>query len=144
MNDVVEVVFVDDKGFLDPDQVVRLVKGERWAASLSAQQIIDSFNSPASIVFSLFLADNFEDPAGRVLIGIARAITDGIVFSTFTDVIIHPEWRRRGYGTVLFRKALAHPKIKPTVKIISTRDAQDFYVRKFGFYNDIVLRLNRQ
>jgi ribosomal protein S18 acetylase RimI-like enzyme len=70
---------------------------------------------------------------GARLIGFARVLTDGIYRATLWDVVIHPDYQRRGVGEELMGRLLAHPVLSRVEKFwLNTRDKFGFY-EKFGF-----------
>ncbi len=70
---------------------------------------------------------------GRRLIGFARVLTDRIYRATLWDVVIHPDYQRKGVGEGLMKKILSHPVLSQVEKFwLNTRDKQAFY-EKFGF-----------
>jgi ribosomal protein S18 acetylase RimI-like enzyme len=70
---------------------------------------------------------------GGRLIGFARVLTDGIYRATLWDVVVHPDYQRRGVGEELMNRILAHPVLSKVEKFwLNTRDKFGFY-EKFGF-----------
>ncbi len=41
-----------------------------------------------------------------VLVGVARVITDGYRYAALADIVVHPDYQRRGVGRQLMRRAL--------------------------------------
>lgn len=70
---------------------------------------------------------------GDRLIGFARVLTDRVFRATLWDVVIHPDYQRRGIGDALMERILSHPVLSRVEKFwLNTRDKSTFY-EKFGF-----------
>ncbi len=66
-------------------------------------------------------------------VGFARAAGDRAVFARISDVIVWPEHRGRGVGTVLVKALLDHAELSSvSAWMLNTSDAHSLYVR-FGF-----------
>lgn len=80
-------------------------------------------------------------------VGFARASGDRAVFSRISDVIVWPEHRGRGVGTMLVEALLAHPELKTvSTWMLNTSDAHGLY-RRLGFQpvtGGNEMRLDRQ
>lgn len=51
---------------------------------------------------------NLTAREGGVLVGCLRILTDGCFFGTITELLVLPEYRRRGIGSALLRLAREH------------------------------------
>lgn len=70
---------------------------------------------------------------GGALIATARAVSDGVKHAWIYDVMVRPDWRRRGLAQALVRLLLEHPRVRGAKVVrLGTRDAQPLYCR-FGF-----------
>jgi GNAT superfamily N-acetyltransferase len=68
-----------------------------------------------------------------ILIGFARATSDGIYRATIWDVVIHPSYRNAGLGRKLVQTLLAHPHLNCVERVyLMTTHQQPFYER-IGF-----------
>jgi ribosomal protein S18 acetylase RimI-like enzyme len=45
---------------------------------------------------------------GDLLVGTVRVLTDGYLFATIPEIIVHPDYQRRGIGRRLMHLALGH------------------------------------
>ena len=66
-------------------------------------------------------------------IGFLRIVSDKIRFAYFTDVVVHPDFRRNGIGQQMVKFALSHPELKDVYQwLLATLDAHGVYA-KCGF-----------
>jgi ribosomal protein S18 acetylase RimI-like enzyme len=69
----------------------------------------------------------------ELLIGFARATSDGIYRATIWDVVIHPEYQGNGLGSKLVETVLSHPRMQKVERVyLMTTHQQEFY-EKIGF-----------
>ena len=80
---------------------------------------------------------------GARLVGAARALSDHEYHATIYDVVVHPEYQRRGLGSRLMGEMLA---LLPVwrVLLVADGDAKRFYQR-LGFepFGDVLALLDR-
>ncbi len=112
----------DDETRLDLAATQRLLGTTYWAAdrlpSVMAQAI------QHSLCLGLY--------HGSRQIGFARAVTDYSTFTWICDVIVHPEYRRKGLGKWMVQCLINHPALQTRSQVLATRDAHGLYER-FGF-----------
>ncbi len=69
----------------------------------------------------------------ELLIGFARATSDGIYRATIWDVVIHPDYQGKGLGSKLVETVLSHPRMQKVERVyLMTTHQQEFY-QKIGF-----------
>ena len=69
----------------------------------------------------------------ELLIGFARATSDGIYRATIWDVVIHPDYQGNGLGSKLVETVLSHPRMQKVERVyLMTTHQQKFY-EKIGF-----------
>lgn len=68
------------------------------------------------------------------LVGFGRAISDGQYQSAIYDIVVLPEFQRKGIGSTIMNALLEKLPKKTTVLIFVAPGKQAFY-RKFGFGN---------
>ena len=69
----------------------------------------------------------------ELLIGFARATSDGIYRATIWDVAIHPDYQGKGLGRKLVETVLSHPRMQKVERVyLMTTHQQEFY-EKIGF-----------
>jgi N-acetylglutamate synthase-like GNAT family acetyltransferase len=70
---------------------------------------------------------------GDLMMGFARATSDGIYRATIWDVVVHPDYQGAGIGRKLVETILSHPHIRRVEKVyLMTTNQQAFY-EKVGF-----------
>lgn len=88
----------------DPDHLRAMVAGARW--------VVSAWDGP-------------------LLVGFARAISDGVSNAYVSTVAVLPSHQRQGVGRAMMTRLLAD---KPTVKwVVHTSDAGEALYRELGF-----------
>lgn len=68
-----------------------------------------------------------------LLMGFARATSDGVYRATIWDVVVHPDYQGGGIGRKLVETILSHPQITRVERVyLMTTNQQRFY-EKIGF-----------
>jgi GNAT superfamily N-acetyltransferase len=65
------------------------------------------------------------------LVGVGRAVSDGVFYAIIFDVVVHPEYRGRGIGTEIMKRLIASAHTK-RVLLYAAPGKEPFY-RKLGF-----------
>lgn len=65
----------------------------------------------------------------RNLVGWCAVVTDGVRHAFFVDVIVHPDWQRKGVGTSIVQRAIEEVREKG-IKLIHV----DFAKERAPFY----------
>ncbi len=70
----------------------------------------------------------------KTLIGFGRIISDGIHHAFIVDLIIHPDFQRKGIGSQLLQRLIKQCKDSNLrdIQLFSAKDKCEFY-EKFGF-----------
>jgi uncharacterized cupin superfamily protein/GNAT superfamily N-acetyltransferase len=70
------------------------------------------------------------------LVGFARLLTDFVRWANVYDVVVDPDYQRRGIGSALVRRLIDHPRVaRVRTFALGTAEAQPFYER-LGFVRD--------
>lgn len=113
---------------LDMKWVITTIRSSYWGEWLTPIQIMRACDH--SLCFGAYFNDSHL-MAGRQ-IGFGRVVTDRATFSSITDLVVDELHRNKGVGTALLQAILAHQWVHPTICIIASRNARDFY-EKQGF-----------
>jgi GNAT superfamily N-acetyltransferase len=65
------------------------------------------------------------------LVGVGRAISDGLFYTGVYDVLVHPEYQRRGIGTKIMREILTN--FAGTSFLLTTTEDTDKFYERLGF-----------
>lgn len=115
--------FSDNKE-IDVRKVTALFRLTDWAKDRTEEET-KAVLAQSSLVLSVWENDR--------LIAMARALTDFVFRAAIYDVIVHPDFQRKGVGRALTEKLLSHPSLKkvPAFHLL-TKDKRPFY-EKLGF-----------
>lgn len=80
------------------------------------------------LAFSRSVAQAFAFDDGR-LIGLARAVGDGVYYAQLVDVLVHPDFHRRGVGTRLVEHVQARLTYPLMLTLTAAPDVRAFYER---------------
>ena len=69
----------------------------------------------------------------NLLIGFARATSDGIYRANIWDVIVHPEYRGAGLGRKLVETVLSHPLVNKVERVYLMTTYQQKFYQRIGF-----------
>jgi N-acetylglutamate synthase-like GNAT family acetyltransferase len=69
----------------------------------------------------------------ELLIGFARATSDGIYRATIWDVVIHPDYQGNGLGSKLIETVLNHPRMQKVERVYLMTTHQHKFYEKIGF-----------
>lgn len=113
------------EGFpVEPADLCALFEHAPWARGRSVEGILAMLSNTDY---------HFSAWDGKRLIGFARVLTDRIYRATLWDVVVHPDYQKRGVGEELMNRVLSHPVLSRVEKFwLNTRDKFGYY-EKFGF-----------
>ena len=119
------IKFCADKEKIDLLQLQQLYKETTfWARSRSLEEIKIAINNSNPVVSAW---DN------EIMIGCARATSDGIYRAAIWDVVIHPEYQGFGLGRKLLETLITHPLLNRVERIYLTTTHQQKFYQKIGF-----------
>ena len=119
-----EYRIIDGAQNMKLEDIQRLLKLTYWADQRSPETVEKSVRNASC--YGIFLEDENK------LVGFARVISDYATTFYLADVIIDPEYQRRGLGTALVSYVLSRPVYQGLRGILLTKNAHGLY-RKFGF-----------
>lgn len=112
-----------DPARLNMDAIADMLSRSYWANTRPQEQIERALSH--SIAFGLY--------HGELQIGLARVISDQVIFAYLCDVIIHEDYRGRGLGKWLLATIHSHPDLQEVRRwMLMTDDAHGLY-RQFGW-----------
>lgn len=68
------------------------------------------------------------------LVGSVRILTDGYLFSTIPEIVVHPAYRSRGIGSALMKLAT---EIAPTGLFFGAKSGNERFFERLGFKKGI-------
>ena len=71
--------------------------------------------------------------AAGELVGFARAISDGAFFASIQEVVVATEWRRKGIGSLLMTRLLAHPARRDVDRVVIASGGPQEFLEAAGF-----------
>lgn len=112
-----------DPARLDLDAVCAFLTRAYWAQGRPDEATERAYAH--SLVFGLY--------HGERQVGVARVVSDTIIFAYLMDVFVHEDYRGRGLGRWLVETVLVHPDLKDVRRwMLATSDAHELYAR-YGF-----------
>ncbi len=122
MSVCLDITTTTDRTKMDTDAIWHMLRNTYWAADRTHEAVERSVHNSACV--GIFI--NGQQ------VGFARAMTDTI-HALVLDVIVHEDYRGRGFGKLLMKTILSHPELETVTQfMLSTRDAHGLY-RQFGF-----------
>jgi N-acetylglutamate synthase-like GNAT family acetyltransferase len=73
---------------------------------------------------------------GELLMGFARATSDGIYRATIWDVVVHPAYQGGGIGRKLVETILTHPHVCRVERVYLMTTQQQAFYQKIGFQSN--------
>ncbi len=113
----------DDRERIDADAVHAYISGESYWGRGRSRELVEQTIARSTRVVGLYHEG--------VLVGFARAVSDGVTVAYLADVYVLAAYRGRGLGIELVREILDGAGW-PVRWLLHTADAQGLY-RKLGF-----------
>lgn len=108
------------------DELKPLYESVGWTSYLRYPELL-----PTAYANSLKAFATFD---GNRLVGIIRAVGDGVSILYIQDLLVHPEYQRRGIGRRLITEMLnAFPDVNQTVLLTDDSDATVRFYESVGF-----------
>lgn len=119
-----EIVLKEYQDYIE-DEVISLYKSVHWNS-----YVMDSEKLKESYDHSLFKLAAYHE---NLLVGMIRVVGDGISIIFIQDLLIHPEFQRRGVGTKLMKVVLEKYKtVRQKALLTDDRNAQKYFYRSVG------------
>lgn len=118
---------IRDTNDLPVDAIVELYRYANWARTRPAEGVAKMLVQTPLVLTGWY--------HGRC-VAMARALTDGVYLALIADVIVHPEFRGRGWGRRLMEAALAHPKLRDIQGRVSLFTGIPAFYERFDFVRD--------
>jgi GNAT superfamily N-acetyltransferase len=112
----------DDSALVSWEQVAALFEQVGWVPR-SPDQL--------RVAFERSVARGFAFHDGQ-LVGVARAVGDGIYYATLVDVVVAPSFQRSGIGSALVRFVQSRTSCSFLLTLTASADVQPFY-RRLGW-----------
>lgn len=122
VNPNVELAWVYNDAQIDWNELANVYK----AAPLGNKNPDDLKTAFSNSMYKCFVYE------GDRLIGVGRAIADGVDVSYLCDIAVHPDYQRRGIGKRIVRKLLEFSKSYNKILLFSSAGNEPFY-SKLGF-----------
>lgn len=117
------LVVSTDRSRLDIDAALALLRGTRWAASMTRESLTRAVEE--SVTFGMY--------EGIDLVGLARVVTDRATYGYLTDVIIAEPQRGQGLGRWLVECVLDHRDLQTLRRLTLLTAEAPWLYEKFGF-----------
>ncbi|PFG43443.1 acetyltransferase (GNAT) family protein [Isoptericola jiangsuensis] len=115
--------FSADTDRIDTDWVHAILSTQYWA--LGRSRAVQDAAVAGSRSYGVYTDDGTQ-------VAYARAVTDGATFAWVADVVVHPDHRRQGLGTLLVDGVMADLAGVRRVLLKASPEGHDLY-RKAGF-----------
>lgn len=121
-----DLEFVDEIDRIDFAKATSMLTTSYWCAGITQSEVVFSAQNSALVVGAYLKGE---------LVGYLRVISDKARFAYILDVIVDPDYRKRGIGQAMVRYALEHEDLKLVYQwLLRTSTAQGVY-SKVGFKN---------
>lgn len=117
---------IRDYTSINPDEILGLYAAVGWTNYVARPEMLDQAYRNSLCVLAAY--------DGSRLVGIIRAVGDGCSIVFIQDLIVLPEYQRRGIGTKLLREMTERYKTAYQIELLtdSTEKSKSFY-RSAGF-----------
>lgn len=109
---------------LDLALLTKLLESDEATAGRSVHEL-QTLVENSAVVLTVWAAGE--------LVAFARAISDGAFYASIGEIVVAPEWRRKGLGSLLMTRLLAHPQIAKVERLVVTAPGPAAFLEKLGF-----------
>ena len=122
-----ESVVIRDYDAFDRNEIMNLYTSVGWTNYTDHPQMLEKAYMNSLCTLGAYTADNS-------LIGIIRAVGDGASILFIQDIIVLPEFQRRGIGTALLRAIISrYPDVYQTELMTDNTDKTIAFYKSLGF-----------
>lgn len=120
-----DTIFVTtDSSAMDVTAIWDMLSRSYWAATRTKEIVEKSILN--SVCVGIFVNSK--------QVGFARVVTDHVTVAYLLDVIVHEDFRKRGFGKRLVQEILNHPELAEVdAFILATRPPTDALYAGYGF-----------
>ncbi|MEM8896802.1 MAG: GNAT family N-acetyltransferase [Bacteroidota bacterium] len=114
-----QIIYIVDDSSLGEKEFLRLVMTV-WPGTYDIQKLQLALESTI----------NFTAWDGEALVGCARLLTDGYFFSTVSEILVLPDYQRKGIGSKLMEKAF---EASPSTLSFGVQPQNEAFFEKLGY-----------
>ena len=108
-------------GAVAPDELLELRRAVGWAeVGAGDDEVRDALGRTWNVTV--------RDDSGR-LVAVARVLDDGVFYATLWDMLVLPEYHRRGVGTRMLSLVLERCRGRQIVSLVATPAGRPLYER---------------
>ncbi|MGI5899185.1 MAG: GNAT family N-acetyltransferase [Christensenellales bacterium] len=123
-------IIIKQYGQYDQMEILELYKSVGWTNYSSRPEMLKLAYENSLLVLGAYFK-------GR-LVGVIRLVGDGHSIVYIQDIIVLPQYQRRGIGSSLLRRALEHfPDVYQTVLLTDAGTATEGFYKSLGFASSI-------
>lgn len=112
---------------LDLARLTQLFDSDEATAGRSAHELARLLES-STVVLTVWAAGE--------MVAFARALSDGAFYAAIGEIVVAPEWRRKGLGTLLLTRLCAHEQLQQVERVVVTAPGPAAFFEKSGFSKD--------
>ena len=120
------IVYCTTKKDLPSSELHKLFISAGWSDGSETTEMIENYNIP--FINSTLVVSAWENDS---LVGVVRVLSDKMFRSIIYDLVIYPEYQRRGIGKELIHLCIAH--YPNSEWLVETADEIAGYYEQLGF-----------
>ena len=121
MTETVEELEFEAGGAVAPDELIALRRSAGWAeVAVTDYDVREALERTWNVTV--------RDASGR-LVALARLLDDGVFYATLWDMLVLPEYRRRGLGSHMLSLVIERCRGRQIVSLVATAAGRALYER---------------